>query len=106
MHRPDQAHLVAAVVDSFPKMKEQEQKTSLGLYRALAEGNPVTRQHLATLLKVPPVSVYDALNQRCDVRFQRPRTHHRLLWPFVKEVAILSSFSIRHARRATASTPT
>jgi alkylmercury lyase len=55
--------LIATVVDSFPKLTEWEQKVSLGLYRALAEGTPVSRQRLAVALNLPVESINRALNQ-------------------------------------------
>jgi len=62
-HASDYVQLIATVVDSFPKLNEREQKISLGLYRALAEGRPVSCQHLATSLDLPVESINDALNQ-------------------------------------------
>lgn len=63
----DRARLIATVVDSFPKLNEQEQKISLGLYRALAKGVPVSRQQLAVSLKLPVELINDALNRWCDI---------------------------------------
>jgi alkylmercury lyase len=69
MHTSDRARLIATVLDSFPKLNEREQKISLGLYRALAEGRPVSHRQLATSLNLKVGPIDDALSQWWDVLY-------------------------------------
>ncbi len=51
--RSDLAQLSATLIGLLPKLSEREQIISLGLYRLLAEGLPVSRQQVATALNLP-----------------------------------------------------
>ena len=49
----DLAQLSATVIELLPKLNSQEQRISLGLYRLLAMGKPVSRRQLAIALNLP-----------------------------------------------------
>ncbi len=61
--RSDLAQLSATVIDLLPKLSEREQVISLGLYRLLAEGLPVSRQRLAAALNLPVDMIKETLAQ-------------------------------------------
>jgi alkylmercury lyase len=63
MHRFDLAQLSATVIGLLPKLSEREKVISLGLYRLLAEGLPVSCQQLATALNLPLDVIKDTLAQ-------------------------------------------
>lgn len=91
MHGSDLAQLSAIVIGLLPKLSEREQVISLGLYRLLAEGLPVSRQQLATALNLPVDVVKETLTQWWGVYYDGeeritgywglalPQMAHRLL---------------------------
>src|SRR5713226_7138541 len=61
--RSDLAQLSATLIGLLPKLSEREQIISLGLYRLLAEGLPVSRQQVATALNLPVDVIKETLTQ-------------------------------------------
>jgi alkylmercury lyase len=72
-HTSRQAHLCATLVDPFPRLNELERRISLGLYRLLADGIPVSCELLASALKLPTDSINDALNKWPGVWYDNAR---------------------------------
>jgi len=63
MHRFDLVQLSVTVLGLLPKLSERAQVISLGLYRLLAEGLPVSRQQLASALNLPVDVIKETLAQ-------------------------------------------
>jgi alkylmercury lyase len=69
MYRFDLVQLSVTVLGLLPKLSEREQVISLGLYRLLAEGLPVSRQQLASALNLPVDVIKETLAQWLGVYY-------------------------------------
>ena len=62
MTRPLDTELVTYVINLFPRLSPIEQRTSMALYRMLAEGRPVAHEALAARAGLPPSQVSEVLD--------------------------------------------
>ena len=63
MHAFDSAELHSDAVALFPKLNAFEQRLSIALYRSLAEGAPVSRERLTTVLDVSRASIAEIMSR-------------------------------------------
>ena len=61
--------LAQKVADAFPKLSVPEQKIALGLYRLLAEGEPVSPERVAQHLDLSTALIREVINSWPAVYF-------------------------------------